>query len=94
MENLWKTSERTVTNYELEIIEYKRQLAHPNSIQEVKKEYEKVLRNMELNMSQIKKELEKQLAINKNILETKNLMEQRMVCIEKKYQGKLHRSKL
>uniref|UniRef100_A0A336KXF3 CSON001191 protein n=1 Tax=Culicoides sonorensis TaxID=179676 RepID=A0A336KXF3_CULSO len=71
LEELWKTSQRTVSSLETEVAHYRNQLSQPNSIYAVKQEYVRRMKEMERNIKEVQSQLDKETGINTELKRAK-----------------------
>lgn len=64
LEELWHTSQRTVSTLETEVAHYRQQLSQPNSVYALKQEYVRRMKEMESNLKEVHSKLDKEIGVN------------------------------
>lgn len=64
LEELWRTSQRTVSTLETEVAHYRQQLSNPTSVYALKQEYVRRMKEMEINIKDVQSKLDKEVGVN------------------------------
>lgn len=93
LEDLWLTSQRTVSTLETEVAHYRQQLGQPNSTYAVKQEYVRRINEMEHNLKEVQSKLDKENGVNTELKREKLEVETKANNFEAKFQAILLQKK-
>lgn len=86
-QELWHKSQRTVASLESEVALYRQQLTQPGSIHALKNEYLRRLKEMGMNIRDVKGQLDKENTTNNELRREKVEAESKVNDLESKFKG-------
>lgn len=85
LEELWRTSQRTVNTLETEVAHYRQQLNQPNSVHALKQEYVRRMKEMESNLKEVQSRLDKETGVNTELKRGKAEADTKANSLEAKF---------
>lgn len=85
LEELWRTSQRTVHTLEAEVAHYRQQLSQPNSVHAFKQEYVRRLKEMEKEIKEVQSRLDKETGVNEELKREKTEADTKATNLEAKF---------
>lgn len=89
LDNIWKLSKETIAELEKEIVQYRNLLNSPNSILQLKDDYEKKIRELEARLQTIMNESDRVRTANNRIMEEKLANEEKICELMRRLNGNL-----